>query len=275
MNSLLKREGANILKIVTGCFLYALSVVWFIDPARIIPGSVTGIGVVVKALTGFPIGVLNLLINIPLVLFGTFKLGKKLLIYTGLTVLLNSLMMDGLAGLKPMTDNVLLASVFGGVVMGVGLGLILDGGGTTGGTTVVGRLISKDHPDIPMGDILMLGDFVIILVGAVLMRSWDLLLYSIIDLYVCVVVINRVLYGGKVQSLLVLRTRDGQRLAQALRTQPHCRIVYCGPEVVMAVCKKKQVSTLQRAAQREDPTCAGSSMDADYSFEAMNVEIER
>lgn len=266
MNSLLKREGANILKIVTGCFLYALSVVWFIDPAQIIPGSVTGIGVVVKALTGFPIGVLNLLINIPLVLFGTFKLGKKLLIYTGLTVLLNSLMMDGLAGLKPMTDNVLLASVFGGVVMGVGLGLILDGGGTTGGTTVVGRLVSKAHPDIPMGDILMLGDFVIILVGAVLMRSWDLLLYSLINLYVCVVVLNRVLYGGKTRSVVVLHTADGNLLARTLQARTQSRVLYRGTDLLILDCAKKEIHALQRLAREQDPDCTGSAMDADYHF---------
>ena len=131
--SLIKSESIAICKIVAGCFLYALSVVLFIDPAKIIPGSVTGIGVVVKALTGFPIGILSIIINVPLVIWGTIVLGKRLLIYTGLTVLLSSSMIDMLAFLKPFTQDVFLASVFGGVVMGVGLGMILDAGGTTGG----------------------------------------------------------------------------------------------------------------------------------------------
>ena len=113
---------------MTGCLIYSLSVVLFIDPLHIIPGSVTGIGVVIKALTGFPIGMLNMIVNIPLVIWAAIILKKRILIYTGLTVLLNSLMMDGLAFLPPFTKNLLLASIFGGVVMGAGLGMILDAG---------------------------------------------------------------------------------------------------------------------------------------------------
>ena len=74
--SLQTKQIANeVLWIVVGCLLYSLSVVWFIDPAQIIPGSVTGIAVVTKALFGIPIGVLNLVVNIPLVLIGVFYLG--------------------------------------------------------------------------------------------------------------------------------------------------------------------------------------------------------
>ena len=106
--SLQTKQIANeVLWIVVGCLLYSLSVVWFIDPAQIIPGSVTGIAVVTKALFGIPIGVLNLVVNIPLVLIGMFYLGKKLLVYTALTVFLNSVLMDQLAKvLQPMTQDI-------------------------------------------------------------------------------------------------------------------------------------------------------------------------
>ena len=180
-----RNDAIVIAKIVIGSILYALSVVWFIDPVHIIPGSITGIGVVIKAVLGFPIGQLNFIINVPLVIIGTIVLGKRLLIYTGLTVFLTSVLMDKLAFMQPFTNDVMLASIFGGVIMGVGLGLILDGGGTTGGTTLVGRLISKKYPHVPMGDILMVGDFIIIMAGSFVLQDWDLLLYSLIDLYVC------------------------------------------------------------------------------------------
>ena len=91
-----KNDAIAIAKIVIGSILYALSVVWFIDPVHIIPGSITGIGVVLKAVLGFPIGQLNFIINVPLVIIGTIVLGKRLLIYTGLTVFLTSLLMDKL-----------------------------------------------------------------------------------------------------------------------------------------------------------------------------------
>lgn len=265
-NKLLGQELLSIAKIIIGCVLYSLSVVWFIDPVHIIPGSVTGIGVVVKALSGFPIGMLNLIINIPLVIVGTVILGKRLLVYTGLTVLLNSLMMDGLAFMKPFTDDVLLASVFGGVVMGIGLGLILDGGGSTGGTTVVGKIISKYRPNIPVGNILMAGDFIIIMVGSFFLKDWDLLLYSLIDLYICVVVINLVMYGYKTQSLTIMTCEKGQELAAQLKEAKLCRIVSAKDGQVIVVSRKKNVNKIQKMAADMDKEMTITSYDADFSM---------
>ena len=260
------QEGLSIAKIVLGCFLYSLSVVWFIDPVQIIPGSVTGIGVVVKALTGFPIGMLNLIINIPLVIIGTIILGKRVLIYTGLTVLLNSFMMDGFAFMQPFTDDVLLASVFGGVVMGIGLGLILDGGGSTGGTTVVGKIFSKYHPDIPIGNILMVGDFIIIMAGSFFLKNWDLLLYSLIDLYVCVVVMNIVIYGYRTQSLSIIICTDGPTLAQQLKDARICRIVSAEDGQVIVISRKANVNKIQRIASGLDAEMSITSYNADFSL---------
>ena len=260
------KEGVTILKIVIGCFLYALSVVLFIDPAQIIPGSVTGIGVVVKALTGFPIGTLSIIINVPLVIIGTIILGKRLLIYTGITVLLSSLMIDWLTFLKPFTEDLLLASVFGGVIMGIGLGMILDAGGTTGGTTVVGRLVLKKFPHIPMGTILLIGDFIIITVGSLLLKDWDLLLYSIIDLYICVVALDKVMYGFKINSFAEIRTENQIEVEIALskagfknvRVEKNCRIVI--------ICRKKEVSKIQHIVLAIDSRASCTAYDIDYSF---------
>lgn len=265
-NNLAKSEMIAILKIVAGCFLYSLSVVLFIDPVQIIPGSVTGIGVVVKALTGFPIGALNLIVNIPLVIWGTIVLGKRLLIYTGLTVVLNSVMMDGLAFLPAFTQDVLLASIFGGIVMGVGLGLILDAGGSTGGTSVVGHLVTHKKPDLPMGDILMIGDFIIIVAGSLFLKDWNLMLYSIIDLYVCVIVINKVMYGYKVQSLSVICTKKEKEIAEEIQKTMRVKILAIENEQVVVASKKGDVSKIQRIAQKIDAFASCESFDASYTF---------
>lgn len=261
-----KEEGIAITKIVIGCFIYALSVVWFIDPAQIIPGSVTGIGVIVKALCGFPIGTLSIIINVPLVIIGTIVLGKRLLVYTGLTVFLSSVMIDYMAFIKPFTQDVLLASVFGGVVMGVGLGMILDAGGTTGGTSVVGRLISKKYPHIPMGNILLVGDFIIIMAGSLLLKNWDLLLYSLIDLYVCVVIMNVVMYGWKVQSLSLIHTAHPEKLEEALQGTKLCRIVYSGDGKLITLSKKGNVSKIQHIAEKLDEQVACTTYTTDYTY---------
>lgn len=262
-----KQIGLELSYILVGCVLYALSVVWFLDPAKIIPGSVTGIAVVTKALFDIPIGILNLLINAPLVLIAVFFLGKKLLVYTALTVLLTSVLMDWWAALPPVTNDMLLASVFGGVLMGIGLGLILKGGATTGGTTVVGRLVVRKYPNLPIGTILLIGDFIIITVGSVLLKDWDLFLYSVLDLYICVIAIDKVMYGFDVKAAAVFYTSDPTTLEKTIKQSISCRTELLAEGTgLVCYCKKSYISKAQRAAQAADPDVLCACVDLDYSF---------
>lgn len=264
-----RTEVISLIELFFGCLIYSLSVVLFIDPVKIIPGSVTGIGVVVKALTGFPIGALNFIINVPLVIIGTIVLGKRLLVYTGLTVLLTSVMMDYFVFLKPFTEDVLLASVFGGVVMGIGLGMIMDAGGTTGGTTVVGRLVNKKKPDMPMGDILMIGDFIIIVCGSLLLKDWDLMLYSIIDLYICVVLINWVLYGNKVKSLSIICSDKCGEIAKSMREKGLACILSERKDKIILVSRKQELGKIQNISEKIDQEASCVAFHADHSFGTM------
>lgn len=270
-----KKVRGEIIKITIGCVLYALSVALFIDPAKIIPGSVTGAGVIVKALTGFPIGMLSIIINVPLVIYGTVVLGRKLLIYTGLTVLLSSALIDALAFLPPFTDDILMASVFGGVVMGISLGLILAAGGTTGGTTVVGRLVIRKHPNVPIGNILLIGDFIVIVVGSLLLRDWDLLLYSLINLYVCVVVINKVIYGFGINSASIVFSAKGRELEARAAEVMDCRFLHGDGGMTVCISRKKDVGKLQNIITGLDHEASCASFDLDYSFGDLTTRIAR
>lgn len=262
-----KTYGLEVLYIVLGSIIYALSVVLFIDPVNIIPGSVTGIGVITKALFGIPIGVLNVIINVPLVLVGVFYLGKKLLVYTALTIVLTSVMMDWWAFLPPFTEDFMLASIFGGLLMGFGMGLLLRAGATTGGTTVIGRLITRKHPNIPIGNILLVVDFIIIMVGSVLLQNWDLLLYSLVNLYICVVAINKVVYGLNIKSLSLIFTHRANEVKAQLSPAVCPRAVpLSGSEALVCVGDKRDLNKLQRAVEAADPSAYCASLDLDYSF---------
>lgn len=272
--SLQTKQIANeVLWIVVGCLLYSLSVVWFIDPAQIIPGSVTGIAVVTKALFGIPIGVLNLVVNIPLVLIGVFYLGKKLLVYTALTVFLNSVLMDQLAKvLQPMTQDIFLASVIGGVMMGIGLGMILKAGATTGGTTVVGRLVVRKYPNLPISNILLVGDFIIITVGSILLKNWDLFLYSVVDLYICVLAIDKV-YEVDRRSAAVIYSGRTEQVAEALCQKLPCRVaVNEAGESLTCYYKKSLTNKVQKIVQAADPEAVCAITDLAYAFGDMESQ---
>lgn len=273
--SLQTKQIANeVLWIVVGCLLYSLSVVWFIDPAQIIPGSVTGIAVVTKALFGIPIGVLNLVVNIPLVLIGVFYLGKKLLVYTALTVFLNSVLIDQMAKvLQPMTQDIFLASVMGGVMMGIGLGMILKAGATTGGTTVVGRLVVRKYPNLPISNILLIGDFIIITVGSILLKNWDLFLYSVVDLYICVLAIDKV-YEVDRRSAAVIYSKRREEIATTLEEKLPCKVIVepCSTQIT-CYCRKALINKVQRIVQAADPEAICAMVDLDYSFGSIDRSV--
>ncbi|CVK20834.1 YitT family protein [Sporomusa sphaeroides] len=262
-----KQYGRELLYIVIGSIIYALSVVLFIDPAKIIPGSVTGIAVIAKALFGIPIGLLSVIINVPLILIAVFYLGRKMLVYTILTVLLTSALIDWWAFLPPFTDNMLLAAIFGGIMMGVGMGMMLPTGATTGGTTVVGRLVLLKYPNIPIGYILLIVDFIIIVVGSMLLKDWDLMLYSILNLYVCVVVINKVMYGMKIDAMSVVFTEHSKEILQKIQATFPCKVSALSDiPGLLCICRKSDVNKLQRIVERTDPSAFCASLDLDYSF---------
>ena len=255
----------ELLLIVIGSILYALSVVLFIDPIHVIPGSVTGIAVIAKALFNTPIGVVNLVINIPLILIAVFYLGKKLLIYTVITIFLTSVLMDWWAFMPAFTTDMMLASIFGGVIMGIGLGMILKAGATTGGTTVVGRLVVRKHPNIQIGNVLMAGDFVIITVGSILLKDWDLMLYSLINLHICSALNNLVIYGFDRKIAALIYTGSPDRVRAALEGRIHCRTMVT-PEGLVCCCAKSATVKLERIVREIDPQASCAVADASYTF---------
>ncbi len=255
----------ELMLILVGCILYSLSVVLFIDPIHIIPGSVTGIAVIVKALFNIPLGVLNIVINVPLVLIAVFFLGKKLLVYTCITILLNSLFMDAFAFLGAFTQDMMLASIFGGVIMGVGLGMILKAGATTGGTTVVGRLVVRKYPNIQIGNVLMVGDFIIITVGSILLKDWDLMLYSLINLYICSIINNKVIYGTEAKLQVSITSVHRTEIRNTITDNFGCKVVE-GKDDRELFCyiAKSQLGKLQRQVEKIDPEAAVATIEFDY-----------
>ena len=263
----------ELLLIIVGSILYALSVVLFIDPIHVIPGSVTGIAVIVKALFNTQIGVINLIINIPLILIAVFYLGKKLLIYTVITIFLTSVLMDWWSFLPAFTTDMMLASIFGGVVMGIGLGMILKAGATTGGTTVVGRLVVRKHPNIQIGNVLMAGDFVIITVGSMLLKDWDLMLYSLINLYICSALNNIVIYGFDRKVAAVIYTESPEKVRDALQSL-NCRTMIT-QEGLVCCCAKSATVKLERIVKESDPQASCAVADTSYTFGISSADAKQ
>lgn len=179
-----------------GAIIYALSVNVFISPNNIAPGGLTGIAIILNYLFSFPIGLTVLILNIPLFIWGRIENGKNFMLKTIIATTLVSFMIDTLAFLPyHYQGETVLASLFGGLISGVGLAVIFYRGATTGGTDIIGRIAHKHYPYISIGTVILMIDIVIIIAASIVYRSIESGLFAVIAIFVETKVIDAFIYG--------------------------------------------------------------------------------
>jgi len=184
--------------IVLGSFTLALAFVLFVNPYNFVPGGVYGIGIVVHHITkglisfwpdGIPIGLFGLVLNIPLTILGIKILGPRFGVKTVIGFVLTSVFMDTLTYFIGENDPLglqgqdLLAVIFGGVMAGVGLGLIFKSKATSGGSDIVAMIFAK-YTGFPPGQLLIIVDSFIVIIGLIIFKDWKIPLYSWILIFI-------------------------------------------------------------------------------------------
>jgi uncharacterized membrane-anchored protein YitT (DUF2179 family) len=183
--------------ILIGSFILAAGFVYFVTPHKIVPGGVYGIAIVVHYLTagmfsfwpdGIPIGLFGLILNIPLTIAGIKILGPRFGVKTIIGFILTSVFIDGITYLRPdgdlaLVDDVLLSSVFGGVLIGFGLGLIFKSRATSGGSDIIAMIIAK-YTNLQLGKLMIYVDSVIVLLALFAFHDWQIPLYSWVVIYI-------------------------------------------------------------------------------------------
>ncbi len=195
------------LLIMTGSFILASGFVFFITPHKIVPGGVYGISIVIHYVTeglfsfapkGFPIGLMGLILNVPLTIMGIRILGPRFGVKTITGFILTSAFIDLITlwwGNRPLAEgDPLLSSIFGGVLIGLGLGLIFRSKATSGGSDIIAMVISK-YTRAPVGQTLILVDSIIVLIGLIVFKDWKIPLYSWLVIYISGRVIDTTLQG--------------------------------------------------------------------------------
>ena len=154
----------KIYGIITfGVFCAASGISVFLAPAKVVAGGISGIGIIINGLFGFPIGVFMFLANIPILILGFKMLGKGFLLKTLYGTVMFSVFTDLQSTVTPFTDDLLLSSLVGGALVGIGMGLVFLIGATTGGVDILAKILNKLFPAFDVGKCLFLIDFIIIL----------------------------------------------------------------------------------------------------------------
>jgi uncharacterized membrane-anchored protein YitT (DUF2179 family) len=214
--------------ITVGSVILAVGYVFFITPHKIVPGGVFGLGIITYYLTkgmsfwpgGFPVGLFSLLINIPLTFFGIRLIGPRFGVKTIYGFICSSLLMDIITwsrsvGDAPLVNDVLLSCIFGGVLSGIGLGFIFKSKATSGGSDIIAMVFTK-YTRIPIGQMLIWVDSVIVLIGLAAFKDWQIPLYSMIVIYITGRAVDLILEGENYNKAMIIISDKHEEIRQKI-----------------------------------------------------------
>ena len=204
----------SYLVIILGAMLAAYSLDTFLIPNNILDGGVTGISIIVSKVFSIPISLLVILINIPFVYIGYRNLGKSFLMRTIVSMVTFSLALSFFESFHEVTDEILLATIFGGVLLGIGVGLIIRVGACVDGTESVALVISK-KTSLSVGQIVMIFNFIIYSI-ATLTFGIDRALYSVLTYFITFKVIDLVSEGLEQAKAALIVTEKGTDMANEI-----------------------------------------------------------
>ncbi len=218
MKIIWKERGKDLIYDFAGAFLQALGVWCFIEPCRIAPGGVSGMALLVNYLTAVPVGIMTLVLNIPLLISSYLCLNRKMTWKTIQTVLIMSLVLDGLVTpLFPQyVGDKLLSSVFGGILAGVGMAMIFMRDSTTGGGDILAKLLQKRFPYMHTGYALMMTDAVVIAASVLLFGKLEAALYGMISMVATTQTIDALLYGMNKGAMVMIHSEKNREIAEEI-----------------------------------------------------------
>ena len=249
--------------ITFGSAIYALCFNWLFQTNHISMGGFTGVAQIVnRFIPMLPVGVTVIILNVPLFILGVKKTGLHILISSLYAMAVGSLMIDGIAMLytfPPMEQ--LLACIYGGVLLGLSMGLLLMVGATTGGTELAARLLKFKLHHLSIGRLCLIIDLMVILLHAITFNNLYNALYGIIAMYISSLVMDAVVYGSINAKMAYIISDNSQAITEQLLkmelgvTQLQGRGAWSGGEKTVVLCafKRTQIAAIKAAVTAIDP----------------------
>jgi len=260
--------------ILIGTFIMSAGFVLFISPYKLAPGGVYGISIVIHHLFGTPIGILSLAMDIPLTLIGLKVLGPRFGVKTVTGFVSTAIFVDLLSyfwGNQPLVENdPLLSSIFGGVLLGLGLGLVFKSRATSGGSDIIAMILAK-YTRLPLGQLLIYVDSVIVLIGLVAFKDWKIPLYSWIVIFITGKVIDMVLQGTSYDKTMFIISEKHEEIRIKIITDiKRGGTLFTGrgmfhnteKNMIFTVMSRREVEILKDFIRITDPKAFVTVMDA-------------
>ena len=262
--------------IITGSFIMAVGYVIFVSPLKLAPGGVYGIAIILHHHFNFPIGLSGICLDLPLLLIGTLILGAKFGAKTLLGIISLSAsitLMEYLYKYEPLIDDpstFFVQAVFGGVIIGIGLGLIFKTKATSGGTDIIATIL-KRYTHLSLGYSLIIVDSIVVLVALIAFNDWSIPLYSWAVIYVASTIADKIAKGlNPTQTLLIISDKydeiskkiiaDMERGATLINAQG----AFSGDDkkIIFTNISIREVATVRRYIRHIDPLAFVTVIDA-------------
>ena len=261
-NIRITKESLYQYAIITlGALVLALGQLVFIKPLHIPLGGVSGVALVVNYLWKLPIGLVSIVLNLPLFVLGWRTMGREFFYKTVYATVVNSIFLDILDPILPAFPvEMLLAALYGGIVMGAGYGLLFRAGGTSGGIDIVSKWLNGKK-DIPVGTTNFIINIFVIIGSAAIYGNPDSALYALVTSYVSSVVIDKMVYGMDAQKSALIITRKPVEVSRGIMEQLHRGVtamegvgMYTGDKRTVLLCavRRHETGTLKRIILQED-----------------------
>lgn len=221
----MKKQKASILietaGLIVGCISMSIGINVFLKPHTIAPGGLSGVSVVLNKVTGISVSNIMLLIGIPLVLFAYKILGRKNFLKTLIGTVLFSITINLTSPLATLsaTNDLLLSSISGAILVGIGIGIIFRVDGSTGGTDLIALILSKRFPGIKATKFMMCLDGVVVVSSGIVSENIEIALYSAISLYIIVKVADAIMEGFDYSKAFFIITNESEKLRKVITNE--------------------------------------------------------
>ncbi|MCL5289665.1 MAG: YitT family protein [Bacillota bacterium] len=250
------------LGVTIGVILTAVGLDAFLVPAKIAAGGLSGVATILYHIANLPVGLTMLVMNIPLFIWSTVRLGWRFTVNSVYGTVALSVFVDLLAPYLPLlTEDLLLASLYGGVLMGIGLGLVFRFNGTTGGTELLAAIL-RSYTGTNIGLLLFIIDGLVVLWAGIVFRSAELAMYALVTIFLTAWIIDLVIEGFSTAKAFMIVTKKADAISAAIikdldrsATAWKAKGMYTGKEqeVLISVVGRTEVSRLKDIVKKEDP----------------------
>lgn len=257
-----RRWIKELILMIIGSALMASGTAFFLLPNQLSSGGFSGIATILYYLFNFPMGTTIIVLNLPLFAIALFKLGRRFFVKAIIGTGLLSLFLNIFEGVQALTTDRLLASIYGGILIGIGTAIILKANASTGGSDLLSNIIIKFRPTAKTGSIIVIADCIIVGLNVLFFREIEIALYSVIAIYLTGQMIDIIFEGTNFTKMIFIVSNKYEEIAKQIgiktgrgSTGIYAQGMYNEKDRMMLWCvaSRTEISRIKRIASRIDP----------------------